>query len=251
MGILLAALLALPLAAQTPEERNPRTSPADIAAGAQTFRSHCSTCHGMKGEGGRGPSLATGQFFHGSTDAALLQNISRGIPGTEMPGIFYNADRVWQVVAYVRSLSAGAAAPKGNAAAGLKIYRASGCPGCHRIKGEGGRFGPDLTAIGRVRSLEHLRNAVVKPDADVRPRFWVVQTGDAKGKYHDGFLLNEDTYTVQIIDFTDQLWSLNKADLNMYKISKTSRMPSFADRVTGANLDNLVSYLASLRGGAK
>jgi mono/diheme cytochrome c family protein len=87
------------------EVRNPRTSPDDVAAGARTFRQHCSACHGLNGEGGRGPNLANGQFYHGSSDLDLLNNISDGIPGTEMPSLFYSPDRVWQVVAYIRSLN--------------------------------------------------------------------------------------------------------------------------------------------------
>src|ERR1051325_1304532 len=96
--------------AQQEEIKNPRTSPADVKQGEKTFRAHCSPCHGFKGEGGRGPNLATGEFFHGSSDAALLQNISFGIPGTEMPGLFYSSDRVWQIIAYLRSLNAGSSA---------------------------------------------------------------------------------------------------------------------------------------------
>src|SRR6476646_10862636 len=85
--------------------RNKNTSAEDVAAGAKTFHSHCSPCHGYAGEGGRGPNLAAGRFYHGSSDADLLKNISEGIPGTEMPGLFYNEDRIRQIIAYIRSLS--------------------------------------------------------------------------------------------------------------------------------------------------
>ena len=70
------------LSAQPAELQNPRTSPDDVAQGAKTFRSHCASCHGLHGEGGIGPRLASGRFYHGSTDADLLNNISNGIPGT-------------------------------------------------------------------------------------------------------------------------------------------------------------------------
>src|SRR5262245_66134993 len=95
-------------AAQTEEitvTRNPFTSPADVSAGAKTFRSHCAPCHGLKGEGGRGPNLTTGVFFHGSSDLDLLNNISDGVAGTEMHGLLYSADHVWQIMAFIRSLT--------------------------------------------------------------------------------------------------------------------------------------------------
>ncbi len=59
---------------------------------------NCAPCHGYNGEGGRGPNLAAGRFYHGSTDLDLFNNVSNGIPGTEMPGNFYSADRIWQIV---------------------------------------------------------------------------------------------------------------------------------------------------------
>ena len=125
---------AAALFAQQEEVRNPRTLPADVAQNEKTFRSHCSPYHGMKGEGGRGPDLSAGVFYHGSTDADLLRNISDGIEDTEMPGLFYSPDRVWQVVAYIRSLSAGShPASPSDIAAGDALFNRSGCAGCHRI----------------------------------------------------------------------------------------------------------------------
>jgi cytochrome c oxidase cbb3-type subunit 3 len=227
---------------------NPLTSPADVAAGAKTFRSHCAPCHGLQGEGGRGPNLASGVFFHGGTDLDLLNNISDGLPGTEMPGLFYSPDRVWQVVAFIRSLNAGKETePTADVARGAELFKSKGCYQCHRVNGEGGRLGPDLSDIGRTRSVEHLGAAVADPNADVRQRYWVVSFKDASGKSQEGFLMNEDTYTVQFIDMNERLHSLNKSGLKDYKLDKTSRMPSFKDTLSAAELEQLVSYLSSLR----
>lgn len=225
-----------------------RPSPADITAGAKTFRSHCSPCHGMNGAGGRGPNLANGMFYRGSTDAAILANISNGIPGTEMPGLFYSEDRVRQVVAYIRSLNAESSGePGGDAVHGGALFQRSGCPHCHRVSGQGDRMGPDLTTIGQSRSKEHLRQAVVDPEADVRQRYWVVRAKDAAGKPVEGFLMNEDTYTVQLIDMKSDLRSLAKAELQDYRVEKISKMPSYKGKIEGDDLRDLVAYLSSLR----
>ena len=234
--------------------RNPRTSAADVAAGAKTFRSHCAPCHGVNGEGGRGPNLASGVFFHGSSDMDLLNNISEGIQGTEMPGLFYSPDRVWQIVAFIRSLSAGTAAkPTADVARGAELFTSRGCRQCHRVNGEGGRLGPDLSDIGRTRSVEHLRAALVDPQADVRQRYWVVSFVDTSGKNHEGFLMNEDSYTVQFMDMNERLHSVSKSAIKGYKVEKTSRMPSFKDSLNNSDLEQLVGYLSSLRpkGGAQ
>ena len=234
--------------------RNPRTSPADVAAGAKTFRSHCAVCHGPNGEGGRGPRLASGIFYHGSSDAELLNNISNGITGTEMPSMLYEEDRLWQVVAYIRSLNpAKAAKAPGDPERGRELFRAKGCSQCHRINGAGGRLGPDLTNIGQMRAVAHLREAILDPDADVRERYWVVGFSDEAGKSHSGFLMNEDTYSVQFMDFDEQLQSFEKTGVKDYQVVKTSKMPSYKDVLSDKELEDLVAWLSSLRpqGGAR
>ena len=70
MRLWLLLVTAVTLSAQ---QRNPRTTPADAAAGAKIFRSHCAECHGLKGEGGKGPNLSSGVYYHGSSDASLFQ----------------------------------------------------------------------------------------------------------------------------------------------------------------------------------
>ena len=239
---------------EAPTTRSPLTSPADVVAGAKTFRGHCAPCHGVNGEGGRGPNLTTGLFYHGSSDLDLLNNISDGITGTEMPGLFYSPDRVWQVVAFIRSLSAGKhAAAKVDVASGAELFKGKGCHQCHRVSGVGGRLGPDLSEIGRTRSVQHLRAAIVDPQADVRQRYWVVSFKDSSGKSQEGFLMNEDTYTVQFMDMGERLHSVSKAGLKDYKLEKTSKMPSFKESLSSGELDQLVAYLSSLhpKGGAQ
>ena len=95
MRCLIFYLLTAVLSAQV---RNPYTSREDVAAGARSYRSHCAECHGLKGEGGRGPDLTRGEYRHGSSDAGLFKTIDDGIPGTQMPGIYYEDVQLWQLV---------------------------------------------------------------------------------------------------------------------------------------------------------
>lgn len=63
-----------------------------------------------------------------------------------------------------------------SAAAGLEIWRATGCEGCHTLYGIGGNYGPDLTHIVADRGETYLREFFVNPNAfhpdqRVMPRF--------------------------------------------------------------------------------
>ena len=59
--------------------------------------------------------------------------------------------------------------------------------------------------------------------------------------------MNEDTYSVQLMDMNQQLHSYEKAAINDYKVEKISKMPSYKESLTAEPLNDLVAYLASLR----
>ncbi|HVW87243.1 MAG TPA: c-type cytochrome [Bryobacteraceae bacterium] len=245
---LLAAVSAAAASAQTATKAPPFTD-ADRAAGARIFRSHCAPCHGVKGTGGLGPNLTSGVFFHGSTDADLYRNISEGIVGTAMPSVFFDGAQVWQIVAFVRSISQSRAgmAPKGDPVRGQHLFQEKGCIGCHQMRGEGGSNGPDLSVIGAQRSPENLRESILDPNAKVAPQFWVAKIITSDGKSHSGFVMNEDTYMVQILDSTRGLESLPRSSFRDFGIDRGSRMPSYKDKLSDAELDDLVSFLSSLK----
>ena len=236
-------------AAQVAEEKNPFTSPSDVASGAKIFRSHCAVCHGLEGRGGRGPGLATGSFRHASSDAALLRVISDGIRGTEMPGIFFSPNQLWQVVAYIRSLAAAGSreSVSANTASGAALFRGKGvCGQCHLVAGEGGRLGPPLDQVGRLRSADFLRASLLEPNRDLHSGYFGVRAVDRKGATFTGIRLNEDTYSLQMLDAKEHLLSLDKKDLTELKIEKKSSMPSYKGALTPSEIEDLVAYLVSL-----
>src|SRR3954469_12161887 len=79
-------------------------SPAELAKGKLSFENHCVGCHGPKGEGSRGPTLAQPSLPRGGTDVNLLNIVQRGIPGTEMPAVRLKMGEAPYLAAYVRSL---------------------------------------------------------------------------------------------------------------------------------------------------
>jgi len=68
------------------------------------------------------------------------------------------------------------------------------------------------------------------------------------GKVINGRRLNEDTYTVQLLDDQERLVSLTKADLREYTILTSSPMPSYKESLSADELADLVAYLLSLKG---
>ena len=68
------------------------------------------------------------------------------------------------------------------------------------------------------------------------------------GKVINGRRLNEDTYTVQLIDEQEHLVSLTKADLREFAVLKSTPMPSYKDKFSAQDLADLEAYLLSLKG---
>ena len=101
-------VLTFPLAAQK-NDRNPFTSATDIESGHKLYNVHCRTCHGASGErGDRAAKLASTFRRYGSSDREMFQTISNGVPGTGMPGFYGDEAAVWKILAFVRTLEAGA-----------------------------------------------------------------------------------------------------------------------------------------------
>ncbi|MBI1354049.1 MAG: c-type cytochrome [Acidobacteria bacterium] len=228
---------------------NPYATPEDVAEGALLFRSRCAVCHGPLGSGGKGSDLTTGVFRRGSSDDAVFKTIAEGVAGTEMPGLDLDGRRVWQLVGYVRSLSAGRAAEQahGDADAGQAIFFGrGGCTNCHRVGSQGGVTGPDLSAIGLRSSAAFLEAALLRPSEDVRPEDWFVEARLPGGETVLGRRLNEDSFSLQLLTAETGLRSLSKQDVAEYRVIKTSTMPSYSERLTDQEVRDLVAYLAKL-----
>ena len=155
------------------------------------------------------------------------------------------------MASYVRSLGRVAVvALPGDPVRGKALYESKGgCAGCHIIRGAGSSIGPELTDIGARRNADFIRESLVKPAASVPPSFLMVKVTTREGKTVGGMRVNEDTFTIQIRDAAGRLYSFRKSDLtSLKKAPNVSLMPAYDTKFTAAELDDLIAYLASLRG---
>src|SRR5437899_11712745 len=97
------ALPGEPLIGALPEV-NPFETEADILQGAALFQTHCSYCHGVRGEGGRGADLTAGEYRMGGSDRELFKTIRIGVPGSEMPAGRVSDDEIWRLAGDVKRL---------------------------------------------------------------------------------------------------------------------------------------------------
>jgi putative heme-binding domain-containing protein len=244
-------LAALDVHAQPAASHPGEYAPADIAYGSRLYDAQCTTCHGANGDGVGGVDLRSGKFRNAVTDQDLTRVITTGIPGTGMLAFNFDAAEITGVIAYLRNMNAfdrGSAKP-GDPARGRTILEGrGGCLTCHRVGATGSRVAPNLSDIGAVRSAASIQRSLVDPSSQMMPINRPVRIVTKDGRVINGRRLNEDTYTVQLIDDQERLQSLAKADLREYTIVTASPMPSFRNTLREDELSDLLAYLLSLKG---
>jgi cytochrome c oxidase cbb3-type subunit III len=250
------------------QDRNPLAdNPQAAKLGEFQFRLNCAFCHGLGARGGgRGPDLTKAQKKHGSTDADLFRTINDGVPGTAMPqngttgqGVGMTEEEIWQVIAYLRSVQVKASAqPAGSAAHGKELfYGDANCSGCHMVAGKGGRLGPDLTGVGAARSPAYivysardpsrrLAQGLLEATKEFPQEYETVTVVTADGKEVKGVTLNEDNFSVQMMDTSENIYLFEKDKLRSFTKSRTSMMPKYdVSLLSDSDLSDIVAYLIS------
>ena len=242
--VVLFATMGLPAAhAQVPAAPPPPD-------GEQLYLENCAECHGPEGDAVADVDLGHGRFRRATTDPELVGIVLRGIPNTAMPPSNFSEAQASAIVGFLRAKARRAAASAGSAPNGRAIFMGKGnCSSCHRVDGVGSRLGPDLSEIGRLRHSTDLERAIVEPDSMITPSNRFVRLVTRDGAAISGRLLNQDIFTVQLIDSKEQLRSLARADLREFAFIDKSPMPSYRDKLSSQELTDLLSYLVSLQGG--
>jgi cytochrome c oxidase cbb3-type subunit 3 len=252
--------------------QNPLAGDAKAAkAGEYEFRINCALCHGLGAHGGgRGPDLTRAVKKHTHSDADMFQVISNGIPGTAMPangtngqGVGMTDEEIWQIITYIRSQEVKAPPQAlGNPGHGKELfYGDANCSLCHMVAGRGGRLGPELTSVGGSRTREAIIDSVRNPSRrlawglteatkEFPQEYESVTAVTADGKRITGVTLNEDSFSVQIMDPGEHIHLLEKDKLQSFQKSRESAMPKYEVEVlSDKELEDIVAYLVSV--GAK
>ena len=223
-------------------------SPKAIEAGRAQYADACAACHGTNGEGGRGPSLVDGREVRRATDEQLFSSISKGVPGADMPPFPFPDEQVWNLVAFVRSLSAPAVemAVQGDVAAGEAVFLGSaGCSRCHRVRGQGGRLGPDLTNVGATRRLDQIRESLLEPNARIADGFRAATLETSGGDSVRAVVKNHSNFSAQVLDATGRLHLLRSGELERLRFETKSWMPEdVATRLSDSQIRDVVAYLS-------
>ncbi len=132
---------------------------------------------------------------------------------------------------------------KANLANGRVLY-AKSCANCHRLFGEGGDIGPDLTGAQRT-NLDYVLENVLDPSAIVPREYQVTVVVTTTGRTLTG-IVKKETDAAVTLQLQNEVVVMPKADIESRTPTKLSMMPEGAfDQLRIEDVRDLVGYLAS------
>ena len=182
------------------------------------------------------------------TDDDLLRTIIDGFGSPQMRPSGLTVFEAGTVSRYLRFVAGDRiTAADGDATRGQSLVEGSAaCLDCHTIDGRGSLNAPDLTGIGSLRRSAELRDSLLDPNAEIRIENRYVDVHLNDGTTVRGRLMNQDSFSVQILSTDERLRAISKSDLDQLEFID-SPMPSFAGRFTPQELNDVVRYLTSLQ----
>ncbi len=138
------------------------------------------------------------------------------------------------------SAIAGANLPTGRA-----IFQRT-CGACHKLYGEGGTIGPDLTGSNRG-NLEYVLSNVLNPSGEVQDAYKMVIVTTRDGRTHSGNVASETDRQLTLRVVGRDPIAINKADIQAREATAASMMPpGLFDPLSDREVIDLVAYLRTL-----
>jgi quinoprotein glucose dehydrogenase len=120
------------------------------------------------------------------------------------------------------------------------------CARCHKVNGDGGEAGPDLTLIGKDKSPQYLLESVLKPSLHIAAGFDVVTVTLKNGSTETGSVTDETGRQLVLKRADGSSVTLQKADIAQ-RVTAPSSMPEIYGQVlTRAQLRDVVAFLKIL-----
>jgi putative heme-binding domain-containing protein len=176
----------------------------------------------------------------GRNDAALVAALNAAI-GVEQSAPAYNA-------AFVRALAEEAKA-HGNATRGRQVYSSAlaSCSTCHKLEGQGGETGPDLSLVGAGRSVELLVESLLWPNRQVREGYLATTVTTRDDEQFTGYKSHESADEIRLRDpASDRIQRIAKADVASMRDTGSLMPEGLATGLTRDELRDLIRFLSEL-----
>jgi quinoprotein glucose dehydrogenase len=138
----------------------------------------------------------------------------------------------------------------GDAEAGRRLFATRAelsCLRCHKINGEGGEVGPDLTGVGSRQNREYLLESIVDPNKQITKGFETVVVTLKSGKTVVGVLKSEDGRELRLMTAEGVAVAVPKEQIDERESGKSAMPEDLVKHLSKSELRDLVEYLYGLK----
>lgn len=138
----------------------------------------------------------------------------------------------------------------GNAEAGRKVFaeRAEvSCVRCHKVNGDGGEVGPELTGLVDKKGREYVLQSILFPNAVIAEGFENLLVTLKDGAAHAGVIKSETATELVLNSPEDGLVTLKKANISTREKGLSGMPEGFGDLLSKQDLRNLVEFLSTVK----
>lgn len=208
----------------------------------------------------------------GAPGAYVVEGYKNEMAIVYAPPISLNLNEIKAVVAYLQSqggafdldainnptevakkfysrIEAASAAGGGDPEHGAEVFD-DNCSECHRLKGEGGGVGPDLSAIG-TKSLRFLSESITKPAKKIAAGFETYEAVAKDGRKTVGIKTRDEATEIDITKANGEVVTIAKGDIKeVTKVEDRSIMPEdLTEALTVKDFQDVLSFLIMQKGG--
>jgi len=122
------------------------------------------------------------------------------------------------------------------------------CVRCHKVGSTGGEVGPNLSALGSLKTREYILESIVTPNSAIAQGFETVVILDEDGKTVSGILKSEDARILTLMDAHGASIKIEKDSIQERKKGLSSMPVDLLKYLNKRELRDLVAYLATLDG---
>jgi PQQ-dependent dehydrogenase (methanol/ethanol family) len=179
----------------------------------------------------------------------LRELIQNGIQGTGMPAFDLPPNELDAIVALVHSFNWQAADSNvpSDSVAGERFFFGQGqCASCHMVAGKGKPIGPDLSNIGREKTVDELQTAILHPKPHATAGYDLVTVKLRSGQTIRGFARGRSNFDIRLEDLDGNFHVFQQAQILSIEDEQQSWMPPLP--ADSPELPNLIAYLSRQTG---